>query len=416
MIEILKGMKDRIFDDAEKMEYIYNISKQVFKNYGYTKIQTPILESIDLFKRGVGEETDVVSKEMYEFIDKGNRNVALRPEGTASVVRAYLEAGLHKSNPNIKWFYYGPMYRYEAPQKGRLREFYQIGVENFGTKTPVLDAEIIKMAIDILDRLNIKDLVVEINNIGETEERKKYLEDLVNYLKKYNNDLSEDSKKRLLTNPLRILDSKDLNDIKIVENAPKLYDYLNEENKKYFDEVINLLKLHKINVRRNDNLVRGLDYYSSTVFEIKSDKLGAQSTIIGGGRYDKLLDIVGNVKIPAIGFAMGVERLMLILDENKYKQENKYDKYFAVYNEKTRDYMLKIVNELRLQNISIEYDYNIKNFGNQLKKADKLGIKKVLIFGEDEMNKNIIILKNLELSTQETLTLEELLKKGEYNV
>lgn len=416
MIEILKGMKDRIFDDAEKMEYIYNISKQVFKNYGYTKIQTPILESIDLFKRGVGEETDVVSKEMYEFIDKGNRNVALRPEGTASVVRAYLEAGLHKSNPNIKWFYYGPMYRYEAPQKGRLREFYQIGVENFGTKTPVLDAEIIKMAIDILDRLNIKDLVVEINNIGETEERKKYLEDLVNYLKKYNNDLSEDSKKRLLTNPLRILDSKDLNDIKIVENAPKLYDYLNEENKKYFDEVINLLKLHKINVRRNDNLVRGLDYYSSTVFEIKSDKLGAQSTIIGGGRYDKLLDIVGNVKIPAIGFAMGVERLMLILDENKYKQENKYDKYFAVYNEKTRDYMLKIVNELRLQNISIEYDYNIKNFGNQLKKADKLGIKKVLIFGEDEMNKNIITLKNLELSTQETLTLEELLKKGEYNV
>lgn len=412
MIEILKGMKDRIFDDAEKMEYIYDIAKQVFKNYGYSKIQTPILENIELFKRGVGEETDVVSKEMYEFIDKGGRNVALRPEGTASSVRAYIESGLHKSNPNVKWFYYGPMYRYEAPQKGRLREFYQIGVENFGTKSPVLDAEIIKMAVDILDRLDIKNLVVEINNIGETEERKKYLEDFVKYLKKYENDLSQDSKKRLITNPLRILDSKDLKDIKIVENAPKLYDYLNEENKKYFNDVIEILKSYGVDVRRNDNLVRGLDYYSSTVFEIKSDELGAQSTIIGGGRYDKLLEIVDNVKMPAIGFAMGVERLMIILD-NKYKEKIKNDKYFAVYNEKTREYMLKIVDEMRKRDICIEYEYTVKNFGNQLKKADRLGIKKVLIFGEDEMNKNIITLKNLENSTQTTLTLQELLEKGE---
>lgn len=412
MIEILKGMKDRIFDDAEKMEYIYDIAKQVFKNYGYSKIQTPILENIELFKRGVGEETDVVSKEMYEFIDKGGRNVALRPEGTASSVRAYIESGLHKSNPNVKWFYYGPMYRYEAPQKGRLREFYQIGVENFGTKSPVLDAEIIKMAVDILDRLDIKNLVVEINNIGETEERKKYLEDFVKYLKKYENDLSQDSKKRLITNPLRILDSKDLKDIKIVENAPKLYDYLNEENKKYFNDVIEILKSYSVDVRINNNLVRGLDYYSSTVFEIKSDELGAQSTIIGGGRYDKLLEIVDNVKMPAIGFAMGVERLMLILD-NKYKEKIKNDKYFAVYNEKTREYMLKIVDEMRKRDICIEYEYTVKNFGNQLKKADRLGIKKVLIFGEDEMNKNIITLKNLENSTQTILTLQELLEKGE---
>lgn len=408
-MEILKGMKDRIGLEALKMQYLFDISTKIFENYGYTKIFTPILEQVELFKRAVGDETDVVSKEMYEFIDKGGRNITLRPEGSASVVRAYLEEGYHKSNPNQKFYYQGSMYRYEAPQKGRLREFFQIGVENFGTRNPLVDAEIIIMGIDFLNEIGIVDTKVEINNIGNLEERIFYLENLKKYLEKYRENLSEDSKKRLTNNPLRILDSKDKNDIDIIKNAPKLYEYLTEENKKYFNDVLKILEENNIDYVVNYNLVRGLDYYSSTVFEIKSSKLGAQSTILGGGRYDRLLEIMGNISIPAIGFAAGVERLMLLIDDEKIKEYiEKENKYYAIYTENTREYMFSNVRKLRNKGIKIEYDYSTKSFSNQMKKADKLGYKKVLIFGEEEMKNNKILYKNFDEKIQKEISIEEL--------
>ena len=266
MIQILKGMKDIHYLDMQKFEFITNTADSVFKKYGYSRLITPILEELALFKRSVGDETDVVSKEMYSFTDKGGREVALRPEGTASSVRAFLEAKLYNVQNITKWYYYGPMYRYEAPQKGRYREFYQTGLECFGVRDPFLDAQIISIACEFLEKLGIKNLTVEINSLGNIESRKKYIADLQKYLIANYEALSENSKVRCYKNPLRVLDSKE--DDEIVANAPKLHDYFDEESKEYFDKVLNYLDKFKINYIINDKLVRGLDYYSDTVFEI----------------------------------------------------------------------------------------------------------------------------------------------------
>lgn len=409
MLEVLKGMSDKIDITAKKMETIFDISAEIFKQYGFERIYTPLVEATELFKRGVGETTDVVGKEMYDFKDKGGRDISLRPEGTAGVVRAYLNAGKHKANPNYKCFYMGPMYRYEAPQKGRYREFIQIGVESFGNKSPLHDAEIIQMAFDVLNTLKISDLTLEINDIGTSEDRNNYKKELIEYLEKHFDELSEDSKKRLHQNPLRVLDSKDKKDIEIVKNAPKLSKYINEEEKIYFKNVQKYLDLLGIKYVVNDNLVRGLDYYSSMVFEIKSSKLGAQSTVCGGGRYDKLLEILGGVAIPAMGFSIGADRLLLLLDDEIIEEVDNQHKVYIVYSDKTEQYMLEIARELRDALCKVEYEYNPKSFGNQLKKADKLGYKEVVILGEDELKENVITIKNLEKSTQETKTLNEYL-------
>ena len=245
MISVLKGMKDRYSDDVKKYDLIVDTAKNVFEKYGFERIITPILEETELFRRGVGDETDVVSKEMYEFTDKGNRNVTMRPEGTAGVVRAYLEAGFHKSSPIVKWFYNGPMYRYEAPQKGRFREFHQMGIEMFGVRSAYLDAEIIRMGCEFLEKLGITGLVVEINSLGNIESRKKYIDDLKAFMEKRLDKLSDDSKRRYATNPLRALDSKDKGDQEQFINAPKLYDYLDEESKNYLIYYFNFKNLNR---------------------------------------------------------------------------------------------------------------------------------------------------------------------------
>ena len=338
MISVLKGMKDRHSDDVRKYDFIVDTAKKVFSKYGFERIITPILEETELFRRSVGDETDVVSKEMYEFKDKGNRSVSMRPEGTAGVVRAYLEAGLHKSDPIVKWFYNGPMYRYEAPQKGRYREFHQVGAEIFGIRTPYLDAEIIRMGCEFLEKLGITGLTVEINSLGNIESRKKYIENLKAFMAERLDKLSEDSKKRYEKNPLRALDSKDKGDQEQFKDAPKLYDYLDEESKKYFEDTKKYLELLNIKYVENSKLVRGLDYYSDTVFEIKSDKLGAQATVLAGGRYDRLLEILDNVKIPAIGFAAGMERIAMLMDENLIG--NKENGVYIVYFDDTKEYFI----------------------------------------------------------------------------
>lgn len=408
MISILKGMKDRHSDDVRKYDFIVDTAKKVFSKYGFERIITPILEETELFRRSVGDETDVVSKEMYEFKDKGNRSVSMRPEGTAGVVRAYLEAGLHKSDPIVKWFYNGPMYRYEAPQKGRYREFHQVGAEIFGIRSPYLDAEIIRMGCEFLEKLGITGLTVEINSLGNIESRKKYIEDLKAFMAERLDKLSEDSKKRYEKNPLRALDSKDKGDQEQFKDAPKLYDYLDEESKKYFEDTKKYLELLNIKYVENPKLVRGLDYYSDTVFEIKSDKLGAQATVLAGGRYDRLLEILDNVKIPAIGFAAGMERIAMLMDENLI--ENKEHGVYVVYFDDTKEYFIKTLEELRKNDIKASFDYNPKSFGAQMKKANKINAEYVLILGEDEQKENVVTLKKFSTGEQEKYSLDEVIE------
>lgn len=408
MISVLKGMKDRHSDDVRKYDFIVDTAKKVFSKYGFERIITPILEETELFRRSVGDETDVVSKEMYEFKDKGNRSVSMRPEGTAGVVRAYLEAGLHKSDPIVKWFYNGPMYRYEAPQKGRYREFHQVGAEIFGIRSPYLDAEIIRMGCEFLEKLGITGLTVEINSLGNIESRKKYIEDLKAFMAERLDKLSEDSKKRYEKNPLRALDSKDKGDQEQFKDAPKLYDYLDEESKKYFEDAKKYLELLNIKYVENPKLVRGLDYYSDTVFEIKSDKLGAQATVLAGGRYDRLLEILDNVKIPAIGFAAGMERIAMLMDENLIG--NKENGVYVVYFDDTKEYFIKTLEELRKNDIKASFDYNPKSFGAQMKKANKINAEYVLILGEDEQKENAVTLKKFSTGEQEKYSLDEVIK------
>ena len=408
MISVLKGMKDRHSDDVRKYDFIVDTAKKVFSKYGFERIITPILEETELFRRSVGDETDVVSKEMYEFKDKGNRSVSMRPEGTAGVVRAYLEAGLHKSDPIVKWFYNGPMYRYEAPQKGRYREFHQVGAEIFGIRSPYLDAEIIRMGCEFLEKLGITGLTVEINSLGNIESRKKYIEDLKAFMAERLDKLSEDSKKRYEKNPLRALDSKDKGDQEQFKDAPKLYDYLDEESKKYFEDAKKYLELLNIKYVENPKLVRGLDYYSDTVFEIKSDKLGAQATVLAGGRYDRLLEILDNVKIPAIGFAAGMERIAMLMDENLIG--NKENGVYVVYFDDTKEYFIKTLEELRKNDIKASFDYNPKSFGAQMKKANKINAEYVLILGEDEQKENVVTLKKFSTGEQEKYSLDEVIE------
>ena len=408
MISVLKGMKDRHSDDVRKYDFIVDTAKKVFSKYGFERIITPILEETELFRRSVGDETDVVSKEMYEFKDKGNRSVSMRPEGTAGVVRAYLEAGLHKSDPIVKWFYNGPMYRYEAPQKGRYREFHQVGAEIFGIRSPYLDAEIIRMGCEFLEKLGITGLTVEINSLGNIVSRKKYIEDLKAFMAERLDKLSEDSKKRYEKNPLRALDSKDKGDQEQFKDAPKLYDYLDEESKKYFEDTKKYLELLNIKYVENSKLVRGLDYYSDTVFEIKSDKLGAQATVLAGGRYDRLLEILDNVKIPAIGFAAGMERIAMLMDEKLV--ENKENGVYVVYFDDTKEYFIKTLEELRKNDIKASFDYNPKSFGAQMKKANKINAEYVLILGEDEQKENVVTLKKFSTGEQEKYSLDEVIE------
>ena len=408
MISVLKGMKDRHSDDVRKYDFIVDTAKKVFSKYGFERIITPILEETELFRRSVGDETDVVSKEMYEFKDKGNRSVSMRPEGTAGVVRAYLEAGLHKSDPIVKWFYNGPMYRYEAPQKGRYREFHQVGAEIFGIRSPYLDAEIIRMGCEFLEKLGITGLTVEINSLGNIESRKKYIEELKAFMAERLDKLSEDSKKRYEKNPLRALDSKDKGDQEQFKDAPKLYDYLDEESKKYFEDTKKYLELLNIKYVENPKLVRGLDYYSDTVFEIKSDKLGAQATVLAGGRYDRLLEILDNVKIPAIGFAAGMERIAMLMDENLIG--NKENGVYIVYFDDTKEYFIKTLEELRKNDIKASFDYNPKSFGAQMKKANKINAEYVLILGEDEQKENAVTLKKFSTGEQEKYSLNEVIE------
>lgn len=408
-MQILKGMKDIYSTEIDKFDHIIAKAENIFKKYGFSKIITPIAEELDLFKRAVGDETDVVSKEMYDFVDKGNRHIALRPEFTAGVARAYIDAKMY-AFPLTKLYYYGSVYRYEAPQKGRQREFNQIGVECFGLKSAFLDAHIIYVASVFLNELGFNDLEVQINTLGNIESRKKYIKVLQDYLIQNFDKLSENSKIRTYKNPLRVLDSKE--DDEIVKNAPKIFDYLDEESSIYFNDLIKNLESFNIKFTINEKLVRGLDYYNDTVFEIKSNKLGAQSTVLAGGRYDRLLDILSNKSVPAFGFACGLERLSILLDTNNLP--TKKPKIYIVYFENTKKYLYNVLEQLNSLDYEINFEYEIKSFNYQMKKANKINANKVIILGEDEINNNSVSIKDFVTGEQKTVQIDNI--KGEIYV
>ncbi|MHB9306972.1 histidine--tRNA ligase [Fusobacterium polymorphum] len=409
LIKAVRGTKDIIGEEAKKYVYISNVAQKMFENYGYNFVKTPIFEETELFKRGIGEATDVVEKEMYTFKDRGDRSITLRPENTASLVRCYLENAIYNKEDISRFYYNGSMFRYERPQAGRQREFNQIGLEVFGEKSPKVDAEVIAIGYKFLEKLGISDLEVKINSVGSKESRTIYREKLIEHFSKHLDDMCEDCRDRINRNPLRLLDCKVDKDKDFYKSAPNIIDFLFEDERKHYEDVKKYLDVFGIKYTEDPTLVRGLDYYSSTVFEIVTNKLGSQGTVLGGGRYDNLLKELGDKDIPAVGFATGVERIMMLLGENYPK--NNPDVYIAWLGENTSETALKIAESLRDNDIKVYIDYSEKGMKSHMKKADKLSVRYCIILGEDELNKGIVLLKDFSTREQKEVKIEEIVNQ-----
>lgn len=399
MITKPKGTYDIYGKNAKYYNYINGVFSSVCEYYNYEYIRTPIFEESELFHRGVGETTDIVSKETYDFKDRGDRNLTLRPEGTAGVVRSYIENKMYgEANQPIKLYYSGPMYRYERPQAGRYRELSQIGVEVLGSNSEIIDAEVISLAYRTLEEMGIENITVKINTLGDKESRENYRTALVNYLEPHLNELCEDCQKRFKTNPLRILDCKIDGAGEILKNAPSITDYLNEESKKRFEKVLEYLEYLDIDYEIDVNIVRGLDYYNHTVFELVADldKLGNASTLCGGGRYNSLVSNLGGPETPGIGFACGVDRLMIVLQElNKEKEiENTIDVYVMAVNEEEKITALRLVQDLRWSEIKTEMDTLNRGLKAQFKQADRLNARLLVLLNSEDLQKGIITVKD----------------------
>ena len=405
-LQAVRGTHDHLHIDMYNYNYIVNIVSRISANYGFKPIATPIFEFSNVFKRTLGESSDIVTKEMYTFKDKGEEDITLRPEGTAGVVRAIISNGLAQEMP-FKAFYHGPMFRYERPQKGRLRQFHQVGVELLGVKKEQADVEVIACANQVIKELNIqKSSKLNINSLGHIDDRKKYIKDLTDYLKNYKNKLSKDSLIRLEKNPLRILDSKSEDDISIIKNAPKLNEYLNNSSRENFKLVLEGLDNLNIKYLINENLVRGLDYYNDTTFEFITDKLGSQSAIIAGGRYDGLMKQMGGSDIPGIGWAGGIERLVLLSTIKAIK--NKHISIIPV-GEENNNICFDLAQKLREKNISVEMSYS-GNLKKRLKNANKLASNYAIIIGAEEINNNSALVRNLETGEQDKIILPKIIK------
>lgn len=399
MITKPKGTYDIYGKNAKYYNYINGVFSSICEYYNYEYIRTPIFEESELFHRGVGETTDIVSKETYDFKDRGERNLTLRPEGTAGVVRSYIENKMYgEANQPIKLYYSGTMYRYERPQAGRYRELSQIGVEVLGSNSEIMDAEVISLAYRTLEEMGIDNITAKINTLGDNESRENYRNALINYLKPHLNELCEDCQKRFLTNPLRILDCKVDKDSEILKNAPSIMEYLNEESKTRFDKVLQYLDYLDIDYEIDSNIVRGLDYYNHTVFELVADLdgLGNASTLCGGGRYNNLITNLGGPDTPGIGFACGVDRLMIVLQElNKEKEiESSLDVYVLAVSEEEKITALKLVQDLRWSEIKTEMDTLNRGLKAQFKQADRLNARLLVILNNEDLQRGIITVKD----------------------
>ena len=409
ILKNIKGTKDIGAEESYIWQYIENYIHNFFDSFGYSEVRTPTFENTELFVRSIGGDTDIVSKEMYSWTDQGNNTLTLRPEFTASVVRYFIQNQLHKINPSHKIYYIGSSFRRERPQKGRLREFRQFGIEAFGSKNPEQDAEIISMAYNFYKNLDISNLKLELNSIGSKESRIEYRKVLKSFLEKFKTDLSEVSQKRLESNPLRILDTKIDFEKDIIKDAPKIIDYLSENDQKSFSATLDLLDSIKIPYTINNYLVRGLDYYSQTVFEIQSDLLGAQSALCGGGRYDYLVEELGGKPTPAIGFAAGIERLILAIENNNSITKKNPDIYIISMDESSYKYSFAVEKRLRRnKKLKIISDKLRRTMKSQMKDANRLMAKNVIIIGEEEMNSGQLTLKDMNTGDQQKLTLDNI--------
>lgn len=410
MIKAVTGTKDILPSEISKWKFLESTVQNIFKNFNYSEIRTPIFEETSLFARGIGVETDIVGKEMYTFLDKGKTSITLKPEMTASVVRAYIEHSLASKQPLHKLYYISPMFRQERPQAGRLRQFHQFGAEAIGSDSPLLDAEMIQMAYDILKRLGLKDLVVKINSLGIPEVREKYKNILKDFLADKKNKLSEDSRKRVDTNILRIFDSKVESDQEILADAPVLLDHLDLKSKKDFENVKNILNSVNIPYEIDAKLVRGLDYYTKTTFEVLSGKVGSQNALCGGGRYDLLIEQLGGKLTPGVGFAAGIERILLACENEKTLNlpDEKVDLYIVTLDEKLIDKVYETAAILRKKNFSVEFDYLSRSTKAQMREANKLNASHVLFFGGEEYSKGYFSLKNMKTSEQKEILIENL--------
>jgi histidyl-tRNA synthetase len=408
LIQKPKGTLDILPEDAFKRTFAENKIREMLSVFNYKEIRTPAFEKTELFRRGIGEETDIVSKEMYSFNDD---EFTLKPEMTAPVIRAFLENSLFNVSPLQKLFYIDKMYRKERPQAGRYREFSQFGAEAIGSDDPFIDAEIIILCDSILKSFEIKNYKILINTIGSPEERKNYISEFKNYLSKYIDELSADSRKRFEKNPLRILDTKDENDKKVLENAPLLNDFLTEESIFRFEKVLKTLDTSKIGYEINNRLVRGLDYYTDTTFEFISESLGAQNSILGGGRYDNLVSQLGGKPTPAIGFACGIERLMMLIGEDFYPGERKVKIYIAYMGNTGREKAFTVLNELRNSNITSETDYLNRSLKAQLKNANRIDAEYVAIIGDEELRSGKIKLKKMSTGEEKEVEINGIKKE-----
>lgn len=403
-----RGTNDFFYESASKLEFIEKKIKDIVKLYGYERIRTPIFESTDLFTRGIGEDTDIVGKEMFTFEDRGGRSLTLRPEGTASVVRAYIENSMQNEFSINKLFYIGTMYRAERPQKGRYREFNQFGMECIGTSSPLIDAEVIALNINILKEFGIENANLIINTVGCPKCKPNYNKVLREAIVNRKEKLCETCKRRYETNILRILDCKNEKCKEIMKDIPKFYDYVCEECKEHFDKLCE--ELNKINQKFiiEPMLVRGLDYYTKTVFEVQTNALGSQSAILGGGRYDNLIGLFNSGKnIPALGSAMGLERLLIVLENNQNIIKDRLDIFVIAFKETEKE-VLKVMQELRASNISCDCDFSVKSIKNQFKSANKRNSKFALILGEDELKRNSCKLKNMDTGEENEIPLNDI--------
>lgn len=406
-IRSIKGTQDILPEESMKWQSLEDQIRKISSYYGYKEIRTPAFENTKLFSRGVGEETDIVSKEMYSWTDQGGENLTLKPELTAPVARAYIQHNLGRIHPINKLYYIDALFRRERPQKGRYRQFHQFGVEAFGSEHPEIDAEVIALAISVFESLGLEGLKLSLNSIGSAECRENYRTALKDYLKPYFNDLTETSQKRFNDNPLRILDTKAPNEIEILEDAPKISNYLTNDDQTHFNELIEYLDILEIEYELMPKLVRGLDYYSRTTFEITSLDLGAQNAICGGGRYDGLTEILGGKPTPGIGFAAGMERILLAMkDDQLNKDEVKI--YIVGLGDNTLTTVIKLAEDLREQNLSTEFDVLRRSLKAQLREANKMNVKYAIIIGDEELESNQLEVKNFSTGNQQKIELSKI--------
>ena len=407
-----KGTQDILPQESAKWQYVEDFARKTFRKYNYGEIRTPIFEHYEVISRSVGDTTDIVTKEMYDFYDKGDRHITLRPEGTAPVVRSYVENKLFAPEVQkpVKVYYMGSMFRYERPQAGRLREFHQIGAECFGSNNPATDVEMIAMAAQFFKDIGITNVSLELNSLGNPESRAAYRQALIDYLTPLKASLSADSQRRLEENPLRVLDSKEPEDKAAVEGAPSILDYLDEESSTYFAAVRSMLETLQIPYVINTNMVRGLDYYNHTIFEFTTEVAGSQLTICAGGRYDGLVAYFGGPETPGVGFGMGLERLLLVLDKQGVELpiETALDVYVAVLGTGANGRALELVQALRAQGFAAERDYLDRKLKAQFKSADIFKAKTLITLGESEVESGQVTVKNNHNREEITVSLDQI--------